>query len=46
MNRHVRSVFDKAVTEFKAAQKLKEKEAEEELKRQRDLFGSMDIDNN
>lgn len=45
MNRHVRSVFDKAVTEFKAAQKLKEKEAEE-LKRQRDLFGSMDIDNN
>ncbi|CAA0373237.1 unnamed protein product [Arabidopsis thaliana] len=46
MNRHVRSVFDKAVTEYKAEQKRKEEAEEEELKRQRDLFGSMDIENN
>ncbi|CAE6019877.1 unnamed protein product [Arabidopsis lyrata] len=46
MNRHVRSVFDKAVTEYKAAKKLKEEAEEEELKRQRDLFGSMDIESN
>lgn len=46
MNRHVRSVFDKAVTEYKAAKKLKEEAEEEELKRQSDLFGSMDIESN
>ncbi|CAD5319857.1 unnamed protein product [Arabidopsis thaliana] len=46
MNRHVRSVFDKAVAEYKAEQKRKEEAEEEELKRQRDLFGSMDIENN
>ncbi|AEC08271.1 RNApolymerase 14 kDa subunit [Arabidopsis thaliana] len=46
MNRHVRSVFDKAVAEYKDEQKRKEEAEEEELKRQRDLFGSMDIENN
>ncbi|KAL0721940.1 hypothetical protein Bca4012_036539 [Brassica carinata] len=53
MNRHVRSVFDKAVAEFKveqahlAAEKEKKKtaeEKEEELKKQRDLLASMDIE--
>ncbi|XP_010510474.1 PREDICTED: DNA-directed RNA polymerases I and III subunit RPAC2-like [Camelina sativa] len=46
MNRHVRSVFDKAVTEYKAEQERKEKKAAEELQRQRELFGSMDIESN
>ncbi|KAF3555053.1 hypothetical protein F2Q69_00011990 [Brassica cretica] len=51
MNRHVRSVFDKAVSEFKveqarlAAEEEKKKKAEEdELKKQRDLLASMDIE--
>ncbi|XP_019085234.1 PREDICTED: uncharacterized protein LOC104716050, partial [Camelina sativa] len=46
MNRHVRSVFDKAVTEYKAEQERKEKKAAEERKRQMELFGSMDIETN
>ncbi|EOA28142.1 hypothetical protein CARUB_v10024331mg [Capsella rubella] len=46
INRHVRSVFDKAVTAYKAEEERKAKEAEEELKRQRELFGSMDIESN
>lgn len=51
MNRHVRSVFDKAVSEFKvkqarlATEEEKNKKAEEEeLKKQRDLLASMDIE--
>ena len=52
MNRHVRSVFDKDVSEFKEEQAhLKAEEErknaeEEELKKQRDLLESMDIESN
>ncbi|XP_013748918.2 DNA-directed RNA polymerases I and III subunit RPAC2 [Brassica napus] len=51
MNRHVRSVFDKAVSEFKveqarlaAEEEEKKKAEEEEIKKQRDLLASMDIE--
>lgn len=49
MNRHVRSVFDKAVAEFKVEQarlaaEEEKKKAEEELKKQRGLLESMDIE--
>lgn len=51
MNRHVRSVFDKAVAEYKAEQERLKAEkarlmAEEELKKQRDQIESMDIESN
>ncbi|KAF2607355.1 hypothetical protein F2Q68_00044894 [Brassica cretica] len=52
MNRHVRSVFDKAVSEFKEeqarlkAEEERKKAEEEELKKQRDLLESMDIESN
>lgn len=51
MNRHVRSVFDKAVAEFKVKQarlaseeEKKTKSEEAEHKKQRDLLASMDIE--
>ena len=51
MNRHVRSVFDKAVSVFKveqarlaAEEEEKKKAEEEEIKKQRDLLASMDIE--
>ncbi|KAL1195699.1 DNA-directed RNA polymerases II, IV and V subunit 11 [Cardamine amara subsp. amara] len=46
MNRHVRTVFDKAVAKFKVEEAARTKNAEEELKKQRDLFESMDIESN
>lgn len=45
MNRHVRSVFDKAVAKFKVEEEAREK-AKEELKKQRELLESMDIESN
>uniref|UniRef100_A0A1J3HGT5 DNA-directed RNA polymerases I and III subunit RPAC2 n=1 Tax=Noccaea caerulescens TaxID=107243 RepID=A0A1J3HGT5_NOCCA len=45
MNRHVRSVFDKAVAEFKVEEARKKAE-EDELKKQRDHLESMDIEGN
>ena len=45
MNRHVRSVFHKAVSEFKE-EHARLKAEEEELKKQRDLLESMDFESN
>uniref|UniRef100_A0A1J3G9M4 DNA-directed RNA polymerases I and III subunit RPAC2 n=1 Tax=Noccaea caerulescens TaxID=107243 RepID=A0A1J3G9M4_NOCCA len=45
MNRHVRSVFDKAVAEFKVEEARKKAE-EDELQKQRDHLESMDIEGN
>lgn len=52
MNRYVRSVFDKAVAEYKAEiahkkeQEARKKAEEEALKNQMDLMESMDIESN